>query len=73
MKNKILSQSNSEQPVLKRNTIVFKVKVKRGQKGTRVFKATGRILYLTEGVADSAPLIPGNGEEKVNFVFFKDT
>lgn len=55
----------------KRNTITFKVRVKRGRTGRQVFADTGRVQYVTGSVADSAPLIPGNGYEEVEFRFWR--
>ncbi len=55
----------------KRNTITIRVRVKRGRTGRQVFADTGRVQYVTGNVADSAPLIPGDGYEEVDFVFFK--
>ncbi len=65
--------STAVQTVLdrKRNTITFKVKVKRGLTGQQVLDNTGRKQYKTQSVVDSMPLLPGEGEEEVEFVFFR--
>lgn len=55
----------------KRNTITFKVRVKRGRTGRQVFADTGRVQYVTGSVADSAPLIPGDGYDEVEFRFWR--
>lgn len=55
----------------KRNTITFRVKVKRGLTGQQVLKATGRAIYKDDAAVESMPLIAGSGEEEVEFVFFK--
>lgn len=65
--------STAVQTVLdrKRNTITFKVKVKRGLNGQQVLDGTARKQYKTQSVVDSMPLLPGESEEEVEFVFFK--
>lgn len=55
----------------KRNTITFKVKVKRGLTGQQVLDNTGRKQYKTQSVVDNMPLLPGEGYEEVEFRFFK--
>ena len=55
----------------KRNTLTFKVKVRRGLTGQQVIDGTGRKQYKTQSVVDNMPLLSGEGEEEVEFVFFK--
>jgi hypothetical protein len=53
------------------NTITVKVKVKRGQTPQQVLDGTGRIQYTDKTVVETMPLEGGDGEEEVEFVFFK--
>ncbi len=53
------------------NTITVKVKVKRGQTPQQVLDGTGREQYTNKAVVASMPLSDGEGEEEVEFVFFK--
>lgn len=53
------------------NTITVTVKVKRGQTPQQVLDGTGREQYTNKTVVASMPLQDGEGEEEVEFVFFK--
>jgi hypothetical protein len=53
------------------NTITVKVKVKRGQTPQQVLDGTGCIQYTYKTVVKTMPLEGGDGEEEVEFVFFK--
>jgi hypothetical protein len=53
------------------NTITVTVKVKRGQTPQQVLDGTGREQYTNDTVVASMPLQDGEGEEEVEFVFFK--
>lgn len=53
------------------NTITVKVKVKRGQTPQQVLDGTGRTQYTNDTVVETMPLEGGDGEEEVEFVFFK--
>ena len=53
------------------NTITVKVKVKRGQTPQQVLDGTGREQYTNKAVVATMPLQDGEGEEEVEFVFFK--
>lgn len=47
------------------------VKVKRGQTPQQVLDGTGRTQYTYDEIVASMPLQDGEGEEEVEFVFFK--
>ena len=53
------------------NTITVKVKVKRGQTPQQVLDGTGREQYTNDTVVKTMPIEGGDGEEEVEFVFFK--
>ncbi len=53
------------------NTITVKVKVKRGQNPQQVLDGTGRKQYTNSTVVETMPIEGGEGEEEVEFVFFK--
>ncbi len=53
------------------NTITVKVKVKRGQTPQQVLDGTGREQYTNKAVVETMPIEGGDGEEEVEFVFFK--
>lgn len=53
------------------NTITVTVKVKRGQTPQQVLDGTGREQYTNKAVVETMPLEAGDGEEEVEFVFFK--
>ncbi len=53
------------------NTITVTVKVKRGQTPQQVLEGTGRKQYTNSTVVETIPLEGGDGEEEVEFVFFK--
>ena len=53
------------------NTITVTMKVKRGQNPQQVLDGTGRIQYTNYTVVGTMPLQGGDGEEEVEFVFFK--
>ncbi len=65
--------STAVQTVLdrKRNTITFKVKVKRGLTPQQVLDGTARKQYTNDTVVETMPLEAGEGEEEVEFVFFR--
>lgn len=55
-----------------KNTITVKVKVKRGQTPQQLLEGTGRKHgYVDDDVVATMPLQDGEGEEEVEFVFFK--
>lgn len=53
------------------NTITVKVKVKRGQIPQQVLDGTGCKQYTSQAAVETMPLEGGDGEEEVEFVFFK--
>lgn len=53
------------------NTITVTVKVKRGQTPQQVLDGTGRTQYTNKAIVETMPLQDGDGEEEVEFVFFK--